>query len=270
MSVKMVQSLVSVTCETMFLVPNNERSHGQAQALFGLNIAFGILTVLMDILVLCLRGSVLKEAENDRVEAAMKDVERLEDRCTQEGGTSINHASLINSLSPLGNGPRRAPSENKEVSISLAEVVEEDIEAEGVGATEMHDDHLRDHDGEQGQVEEKGKFKSVVSEEQDTIVEGNHQESNNDGTNIEITHIYEASSTDIINIQQNPMHGAEGVASNDRNITTVQAQNMELKVENANLQFEIKNVKNQNRMLHQRVQDLESQVRNHLMNDGNL
>ena len=282
MSVKTIQSLVSVTCETVFLVLNGKRSQGQAQALLGLNIASGILTVLMDILVLCLRGGILEVTENERAEAARKDAERRKNRGPQDGGTPVNHLSPIHSLSPSGNGPRKVPSGSKEVSVSLAEVVEEDIEAEGVGTMEMHDNHLRNPDEEQGQVEEEGEFEAEASEEQDTIAEGSHQESNNDSADIEIRHIYEASSTDIIPIHQNPMHDPEDEGVNDRNITTVQAQNTDLKSENAYLKSEYENIKenradvvsqnrvlvSQNRVLQQRVQDLESQVKGYQEKDN--
>ena len=107
MSVKTVQSLVSVTCETVFLVLNGKRSQGQAQALFGLNIASGILTVLMDILVLCLRGGILNVTENERVEAARKDAERRKNRCPQDGETPVNHRSPIHSSSSSRNDPQK-------------------------------------------------------------------------------------------------------------------------------------------------------------------
>ena len=134
----------------------------------------------------------------------------------------------------------------------------------------MHDDHLCDPDEEQGQVEEEREFEAEALEKQDTIAEGSHQESNNDGADIELRHIYEASSTDIIPIHQNPMHDPGDIGNNDRNIATVQAQNMELENKNADLEFESKNAKGQIRMLQQRIKDLESQARNHQMNDGNL
>ena len=119
-------------------------------------------------------------------------------------------------------------------------------------------------------------MEAAASEEEDAIAEEVHAQSDNDDVGIEISHIYKDRAADVIPTHQNPMHGPEGMIRLDKNITSVQAQNMDLKKKNANLEFELKivkekradlefenkNVKDQNQILQQRVRDLESQERN--------
>ena len=73
------------------------------------------------------------------------------------------------------------------------------------------------------------------------------------------------------------MHDQEDEGVNDRNITTVKAQNMELKskVENKNIEENRADVVSQNQVLvsqiqvlQQRVQDLESQVKGYQEKDN--
>ena len=72
MGTKAIQSIVSVVCECEFLrriaeVEDNPIKSDWAYALFYMNITVGVLTVIMDLLVLCLRGNLLREAEMARV-----------------------------------------------------------------------------------------------------------------------------------------------------------------------------------------------------------
>ena len=72
MGTKAIQSIVSVVCECEFLrriaeLEDNPIKSDWAYALFYMNITVGVLTVIMDLLVLCLRGNLLREAEMARV-----------------------------------------------------------------------------------------------------------------------------------------------------------------------------------------------------------
>ena len=135
MGVKTVQSLVSVVCEIMFIAyendPNGEELSEQMQALFGLNIAFGVLTVLMDILVLCLRGVILEETEKERIEAARKDAERREERRAQGKVSSAKHAGSMSLPSHLKDGAQKCEAENEEECVSSTQVVREATERQG-------------------------------------------------------------------------------------------------------------------------------------------
>lgn len=67
LTIKSVQSLVSVVCELTYLSETTESdSRGptpEAQALFYLNIAFGVATVVYELLMLTLRGGILNGRE---------------------------------------------------------------------------------------------------------------------------------------------------------------------------------------------------------------
>ena len=173
------------------------------------------------------------------------------------------------------------------------EIADLNIEAAGAGVAttemEMHDNPLlRDPDEEQGQVDgdgEEGQVEAAAATEEDTIAEEVHAEPNNDDdddADIEMSHIYKDSATNVIPIHQNPMHEQEDEGVNDRNITTVKAQNMELKSKVADLEFKNKNVEenradvvsqnqvlvSQIQVLQQRVQDLESQAKDYQEKDN--
>ena len=158
---------------------------------------------------------------------------------------------------------------------------QEDTKAAGVDAEKIRDNHLHDPDEEQGQVEGEGQVEAAASGGE-SIVEGSHPESDdNDDSDIEMSHIYKDSAADVIPIHQNPMHDPEDIGSNDRNITTVKAPNMELKSKVADLEFEIENIKetradlvsqnqvlvSQNQALQQIVQELQSQVKDYQKKD---
>ena len=148
---------------------------------------------------------------------------------------------------------------------------QEDTDAAGVAAEQMHDNPLRGPDEEQGQGEGEGEGEGEGGVEAEvsggvSIAEESRPESNNDDADIEMSQIYKDSATngDVIPTHQNPMHDRfpEDRIRLDENITSVQAQNKDLMSKNADLEFENKNLIGQNQILQQRVQDLESQERN--------
>ena len=144
---------------------------------------------------------------------------------------------------------------------------QEDTKIVGVDPKEKHDNPLHDPDEEQGQVEGEGEVEAEVSGGE-IIAEESHPESDDsDDSDIEMSHIYKASATDVIPTHQNPMHDPEDVVCLEKNITSVQAQNMELKRKNNDLEYDNKNVRGQNRILHQRVRELESQVKDYQKKD---
>jgi hypothetical protein len=70
LTTKTVQSIVSVSCEISYLLMSSSLDDssvdGQAKALFILNIAMGAGTIIMDVLMLCLRGEVLRKAAAEK------------------------------------------------------------------------------------------------------------------------------------------------------------------------------------------------------------
>ena len=70
MCTKSISSFVSVVCEIVFLSGSPLSGNKAALAIFILNITLGVLTVSMDLLVLCIRGNMLQGAEKERLDAA--------------------------------------------------------------------------------------------------------------------------------------------------------------------------------------------------------
>ena len=162
---------------------------------------------------------------------------------------------------------------------------QENTKAAGVDAEKMHDNPMRDPDEEEGQIKGEGQVEAAVSGGE-SIVEGSHGEpdddDDDDDADIEISHIYRSSAADVIPIRQNPMHDQEDEGVNDRNITTVKAQNMELKSKVADLEFKNKNIEenradvvsqnqvlvSQIQVLQKRVQELESHAKDYQEKDN--
>jgi hypothetical protein len=67
LGVKALQSFVSVVCEMIYLATTLAVTSAFTQALFYLNIIFGVATVLMDLVVLLLRGEVLLRKEKEKL-----------------------------------------------------------------------------------------------------------------------------------------------------------------------------------------------------------
>lgn len=132
MGLKTVQSLVSVVCEITFLARSqkNFMYSGQAQILFYLNIAVGILTVLMDLLVLCLRGGILQDAERERVSNLKKSGEHEHE---QEEGEGDGHAGGVapGQAQVSGASPLHAHSHALAPPIAQVEEGADDTSAEG-------------------------------------------------------------------------------------------------------------------------------------------
>jgi hypothetical protein len=75
MTIKLCQTLISVICEISYLVlysgsnsssdsPKSATEAAQAEALFAMNIIFGVVVVIMDLVVIVVRGEVLSNLNN--------------------------------------------------------------------------------------------------------------------------------------------------------------------------------------------------------------
>ena len=145
----------------------------------------------------------------------------------------------------------------KRLSATVMEMsqIYKDKVGDNTETTEMHDNPLHDPDEEQGQV--KKDEEEQASDKEDFIADESHVDSiirndDNEDTDIDISHVYRDSGTDVIPMRLNPMRDPEDLGNNDRNIAAVQDEVMQLKSKNASLEYE-------KRVLQQRVQDLESQ-----------
>jgi hypothetical protein len=86
MTIKTVQSFISVSCEITYLsLSAGGDTSDQAKALFYMNIVFGVVIVIMDLLMLCMRGGLLANVERNEELAAQSDEEK---RKKKEGGSS--------------------------------------------------------------------------------------------------------------------------------------------------------------------------------------
>ncbi len=146
--------------------------------------------------------------------------------------------------------------------------IHDDEDKDGTESTEMHDNPLHDADEEHGQVkkdEEEYASENVTADE--SYVESIGDD---DDVGTEVNHLYKDRVTDIVPMQLNPMLNPEDMRNHKDNTVDVQAENMELKSKNANLEFATKSLKEENQVLQQRVQDLESQmeVQNKERNDN--
>jgi hypothetical protein len=68
--IKTVESFVTVTCEILYLelysnVADNPLKSPEAEALFYMNIVIGVITVVVDLLMLCMRGEILRSVETE-------------------------------------------------------------------------------------------------------------------------------------------------------------------------------------------------------------
>jgi hypothetical protein len=75
MTIKLCQTLISVICEISYLAlysgsdsssdsPKSATEAAQAEALFAMNIIFGVVVVIMDLVVIVVRGEVLSNLNN--------------------------------------------------------------------------------------------------------------------------------------------------------------------------------------------------------------
>merc|ERR1711871_960395 len=79
LGVKTLQSAVSVTCQVLYLVSNSNlndpTTSPQAKALFGLNIAVSMTSVIMGMIMLLLKGSLMRSVKNKSVAKLETEVE---------------------------------------------------------------------------------------------------------------------------------------------------------------------------------------------------
>jgi hypothetical protein len=112
MGTKAIQSMVSVMCECEFLRrigedEDNPIKSDFAYALFYMNITVGVLTVIMDLLVLCLRGSLLREAEMARVVEKSGLEETEHDDKAGDGNAIAKRSNILPDLTQIyGDGDR--------------------------------------------------------------------------------------------------------------------------------------------------------------------
>ena len=79
LGVKTLQSAVSVICQISYLVSNSNlndpTTSPQAKALFGLNIAVSMTSVMMGMITLLLKGSLLRSVKGKDTESSNKEIE---------------------------------------------------------------------------------------------------------------------------------------------------------------------------------------------------
>lgn len=105
MGTKAIQSMVSVVCECVFLHrigkdEDNPIKSDSAYALFYMNITVGVLTVIMDLLVICLQGSLLREAEMARV-MKKSGPEETENGTVSGASTEMTNSDVTSAASAL-------------------------------------------------------------------------------------------------------------------------------------------------------------------------
>merc|ERR1711871_643229 len=83
LGVKTLQSAVSVICQVLYLVSNSNlndpTTSPQAKALFGLNIAVSMTSVIMGMVMLLLKGSLLRSVKNKNPENTETEIEMSND-----------------------------------------------------------------------------------------------------------------------------------------------------------------------------------------------
>ena len=83
LSVKTIQSTVSVICQISYLAANSTlddpTTSPQAKALFGLNIAVSMMTVIMGVVMLFLKDSLLKSVKRKSIVNLTKEIELSND-----------------------------------------------------------------------------------------------------------------------------------------------------------------------------------------------
>ena len=79
LGVKTLQSAVSVICQISYLVSNSNlndpTTSPQAKALFGLNIAVSMISVVMGMIMLLLKGSLMRSVKGKDTESSNKEIE---------------------------------------------------------------------------------------------------------------------------------------------------------------------------------------------------
>merc|ERR1711871_1007334 len=79
LGVKTLQSAVSVICQIIYLVSNSNlndpTTSPQAKALFGLNIGVSMISVIMGMIMLLLKGSLMRSVEGKDTESSIKEIE---------------------------------------------------------------------------------------------------------------------------------------------------------------------------------------------------
>ena len=113
MTTKTVQSLVSVICEIMYVVESSNvdgpRSSATTQGLFYTNIIIGVVTICMEVMMLSMRGEVLRLEERKSVfsagegpaeEGLAVDDAKPSDEEEGERETSGTRASAISDVMP--------------------------------------------------------------------------------------------------------------------------------------------------------------------------
>jgi hypothetical protein len=162
MVVKTVQSSVSVVCEILFLAlfsdAGSYTASLQARFLFYMNIVFGVITVVMDLLRLCMRGEVLARAdEKERKEDALKG--KLEEVAAVSGCSAVSGSSSAGGgdcyPSDGGSGSDSSGSGRKTISSSSERATVENEEEEQI---EMYDIYIGDSGGGRG-VDEDGQIR---------------------------------------------------------------------------------------------------------------
>ena len=77
--VKTLQSAVSVICQISYLVSNSNlndpTTSPQAKALFGLNIGVSMISVIMGMIMLLLKGSLMRSVKGKDTESSNKEIE---------------------------------------------------------------------------------------------------------------------------------------------------------------------------------------------------
>ena len=89
--IKTVQSFVTVACEISYLMYSNDAANPMsspaAQALFYMNIIFGVITVVMDLLMLCMRGEILRSVETEERLESLRRQHGKSEKSDKSGGT---------------------------------------------------------------------------------------------------------------------------------------------------------------------------------------
>jgi hypothetical protein len=89
--IKTVQSSMNVACEISYLMYSNDAANPMsspaAQALFYMNIIFGVITVVMDLLMLCMRGEILRSVETEERLESLRRQHGKSEKSDKIGGT---------------------------------------------------------------------------------------------------------------------------------------------------------------------------------------
>jgi hypothetical protein len=97
--IKTAQSIISTACEVRFLTyysnTNGPTTSPEAQALFYLNIIFGVFTVIFDLLVLCMRGGVLSNMQHETAMSARAERKSIFDSFSGKKTPSLKRPSAI-------------------------------------------------------------------------------------------------------------------------------------------------------------------------------